>query len=370
MIAEPQPGEMLQSGTFCFSIDGSYLANTARNFVTEGRWRDGLGLLTRGLEGISTDDAISILRGTHTLTGVNEVDLVEDGSEEAAEHIALVLWQNAGLWRRPGKGLWAPYASVISLDRRDIPEDRSFRLDPEKFGHQRILFYADDPAKDWETDEREILGRLGLGAVLWRKVPDPPLWLEGSDTSGAALTEFLQSHRLEERGPWDEGSDGIRRPELTAGRRDVDPLMDFEQIERDLGVEVSAADRLALTLGVEGKMAEAVHAIFDPPDDSKPEPDDQFCGTGGYILPDGRFFSCGYMKHRQLAARILRWYFDGFEAEDPQIEADRRNWLRIQPSVLGHTSFLSPKGRPTKAQERALANWCIAHEMPHPKDLE
>lgn len=360
----------MSTTTVHFSIEGEFLTDLVRGMVTEGRWRDGLAILLNGLDGMTTDQALSILRGTHKLTGQDVVDLVpDDRAAIVAAHVDLVAWQHAGAWKRPGRGLWRPYAVVTALGSGDVPEEVSSRQRPELWNRLRILHYADDPGRDDYTEEPEVLGGLEMAAVLWRRIEDPPLWLEGSTSSEAALRDFLGSGQgLHERGAWDDGNDGIRRPARQEPEADVRPLLNFDRIYTDLGVEVSAADRIAMTLGLDGKLEEAVQALFGEEDDRPPEPDREFRSDSGYILPDGTFYGCKYMHHPRLAASLLRHVFR-VEVDDPQVEADNRNWLRIQASVSGGHAFLSPKNRPTKRQEITLADWCIARGIPYPKEL-
>lgn len=371
-----RPEESMAGGTACFSVEGEFLTDLCRSFVTEGRWRHAMATLVEGLPGISTDQVMSILRGTHKLAGVNDLELTpEDRREKAESHEQLVAWQYAGLWRRAGGEMWRPYAVVTHLGREDVP-DFSFSSQPDLWGRHRILHYADDSRADDFTEEGEALSCTGLAAVLWRRAHDVPLWLRGHDTARAALDEYLRlGHCLDERGAWDEGADGVRRPALREGKRSVDPLLDFDAIYEDLGVEISAADRITMALGVEGKMAEAVQAIFGEDDQTAPVSDPDCSAESGYILPDGRFYGCPYMHHGRLAERLLRHEFN-VEVEDPQKEADNRNWLRIQASAfVGSTpvgsgyTIMSPKGRPTKRQKVTLVTWCITHETPYPDDL-
>lgn len=65
-----------------FSISGDYLTDVTRQMVLEGRWRTALDLLVNGLDGFTIDQAVSVLKGTAKLDGVNTVNLVEDDQEE------------------------------------------------------------------------------------------------------------------------------------------------------------------------------------------------------------------------------------------------------------------------------------------------
>lgn len=328
-----------------FSIDGEWLTEIVRSLVAEGRWRHALATLVDGLHGISTDEALSVLRGEYKLVGVNECALVAEDAEVTAAHVALLAWQYAGLWRkRPGE-LLQPYAVVTNYGRCDLP-----RSDWPKSENARALFYADDA----QRDTVKILDRQ---AVLWRRVDDPPLWLRGLDTAEQAMADFkARGRHLDER-----GAHQYDRPDELPSIYENDPE------EPDTARVRTTAARL----GLPAAFQPAVDAIFGPEEpDRRPEPDLALSAESGYILPDGSFYGCAYMKHRDLADRLLRHVFKATFA-DAQLEADRRNWLRIQKSLTATDPWLilSPKGKPTKRQERTLMDWCAKHGAPYPQEL-
>lgn len=65
--------------TAVFKIDGRHQTQLARDLVLDGDWRDGLQLLIEGFEGMSHDLAFQLLKGTHTLVGVNnDITMIEE----------------------------------------------------------------------------------------------------------------------------------------------------------------------------------------------------------------------------------------------------------------------------------------------------
>lgn len=185
-----------------FSIDGGWLTGICRDFVLEGKWRHALATFTEGLEGISTDQAILILRGQYRLEGVNTIDLVEDNTPEAAEYLETLAWQYAGLWHRAGIGEFLPYALVTHLAAEDVPDFPRIPLSSEKWDTARLLYYADDPKKDICTDI--AMEDSGVG-IIWRKVEDPPLWIRGAGSHCEAMDAFNAAGKwLERRSPQKE----------------------------------------------------------------------------------------------------------------------------------------------------------------------
>lgn len=202
-----------------FSIDGGWLTNICRDFVLEGKWRHALATLVDGLEGISTDQALSILRGQQRLDGVNSVEMVDDHTPGAAEYISTLAWQYAGLWHRAGIGEFLPYAIVTHLSAEDVPNFPRIPLMTEKWDTARILYYADDPEKDTCTDI--ALEDSGVG-IIWRRVEDPPLWLRGVVGHLEAMDVFNAAGKwLERRSPQRETSSYWKSPSRL--RRDVYP---------------------------------------------------------------------------------------------------------------------------------------------------
>jgi hypothetical protein len=367
-------GELIESGTVCFSIDGEYLTDLCRDLVTENRWRHALRILTDGVRDLGYENALAVLRGEKKLVGVNDVELVdEDRAEKRDDYLSLLAWQYAGMWCRPD-GMWQPYAEVTSFGRADVPSDVSMYVAGDlhissRWANARVLYYADE-SRDRTFDEAD--------RVIWRKVEDPPLWLTGQHTAVEALADLKKQGRyLDERGAC-ESAGGI------VGQLQEAATLDLEELDPDFAVQVGELEDMLSdqrSFGLEDiarealgeKGMQALQAILgtQQDDDEPPQLDKDCASEGGYILTDGRFFGCPYMGHRDLARRILR-HIVGIEFEgDTEKEADRRNWLRIQPSALraGKFSIMSPKGRPTKAQEKTLADWCIRHEQQYPENL-
>lgn len=374
--------QLVESGTVCFQIDGEYLTDLARDLVTESKWRHALRILMEGVQGFGYSDALAILRGESKLVGMNSLDLVaEDRTEKRDAYLKLLTWQYEGCWQRPD-GMWQPYANVTSFCIDDIPSGISSRLCGQfginpRWANARVLYYADDPYRDRVFEEHDIGEKYS--SVIWRRIDDPPLWLEGNKSPQVALASFeAAGRRLEVRGASELFDHSRSYSDVTFGHhkdeQDESVSTDIEEIDRIApGARFGYLEELARdTLGEKG--IEALQAIMGTQQDmdEPPEHDPDCESEGGYILPNGHFYGCGYMGHADLALRLLRLVFKVEQPSDPQKEADRRNWLRIQPSALEPSKFavMSPKGRPTKAQKKTLVDWCIRHQQPYPEDLK
>lgn len=65
--------------TAVFKIDGRRQTQLARALVLDGDWRDGLNMLIDGFGGMTHDIAFQLLKGTHTLVGVNnDITMIEE----------------------------------------------------------------------------------------------------------------------------------------------------------------------------------------------------------------------------------------------------------------------------------------------------
>lgn len=82
----------------------------------------------------------------------------------------------------------------------------------------------------------------------------------------------------------------------------------------------------------------------------KPEPDNEFNVPTGYVLPDGKFYSCAWMEHSWLA------YVLGME--NPQ-KANKAGWIMISHPINEPRSYYIYVGdkEPTQAQITTLAGW-------------
>lgn len=74
--------------TATFKVDGRHSTDLARSMVLDGDWRDGLNFLTESFEGLNYDIAFLLLKGTHTLVGVNnDISMIEEVNAEYQEEV-------------------------------------------------------------------------------------------------------------------------------------------------------------------------------------------------------------------------------------------------------------------------------------------
>lgn len=74
--------------TATFKVDGRHSTDLARSMVLDGDWRDGLNFLTESFEGLNYDIAFMLLKGTHTLVGINnDISMIEEVNAEYQEEV-------------------------------------------------------------------------------------------------------------------------------------------------------------------------------------------------------------------------------------------------------------------------------------------
>lgn len=178
----------------CFSVDGRWLADFARTRYEEGVWERALKLLVDTLEGLTTDQAIRILKGEADLRG-NSSDEKGVSFRSTPKTSPLRKRMEAITKRmysdifRYGDNYWVPYARVTGpWNNEDHKFSRSgARMTTLIFGsakpqlkdqrdYYRSMFYADDPAKDML-----VLFNHGVEhyEILCKKTAKmPPFWVD------------------------------------------------------------------------------------------------------------------------------------------------------------------------------------------------
>lgn len=91
---------------------------------------------------------------------------------------------------------------------------------------------------------------------------------------------------------------------------------------------------------------------------STPAPDPNCESEDGWILPDGKFYGCGYMEHIWLADRL------GKEEK----EAEKAGWIKISHGVDGrlYIQRLDTAREPTQKQIDTMFTWCEKHKAKLP----
>lgn len=212
-----------------FSIEGEFIANLARTRLKEGDYQSALNIL-ECLEGLSIEEQINILLGKKTLTGVNDIELV-DAPQKTYEEMTQWYKEHYGkIFSYQGK-LYMPYSYVDSWSREDLPTDDSFfseisykiisdfegkTLDKmrtqQNMGylkghlHSRSLHYATNPTEDFalRVNQKDINSHTWEGAVvLFQAVKEQiPFWAKSfyAKTPYEAVEVAYKNRSLERTG--------------------------------------------------------------------------------------------------------------------------------------------------------------------------
>ena len=104
-----------------FTCEGRSISDLCQNLMLEKNWEKALRILSKGLQGISTDQVITILKGDFVLGGENnEVSYYREENKEFKKKLA---WLYAGYIKTSflGRERWyQPYAFVSGYGPRDF----------------------------------------------------------------------------------------------------------------------------------------------------------------------------------------------------------------------------------------------------------
>ena len=334
----------------CFSICGDYLTKILRDLVLEDKWEHSLKTASECILGISTDQAITILKGEYKLTGNSQIGMgyEKEDPEIEQEHKERIQKYYCGRCKLGRSDLWfEPYAIVGSYCAADIKgpsiwAEREISLRPERgndgfkesivyrgdwggsdWAYGRAMYYAHNPMSDraYVLQVREEDIHKNCSTVLFRVCPSRPIWCDYPKNAQAAVLECEangKSLHVIEIEPFIKSYNDEFKPKSVVDSEEtiLDKTQTFENLVP--GHLKHIAKDIAKGLSGEQDFESVV------------EKDVELNSLSGYILPDGEFYGCGYMEHPALATRILKHVFNVEGVDDPQKEADNRGWLRIQ----------------------------------------
>ena len=367
-----------RSRKVCFTITGEALTRLTRDLVCEGKWPEAVRTLVDGMHGMTYELAFRVLAGDAKFVGENNsVDLVDDDDQE---YRGRLLWLYAGIYRDASRNTYLqPYAFVSGWSAQDLggapggltnkhrrqamqrrgPLGTSWESADDKL--YRSQHYMDDPVNDW-AEVLYVDEKHDQRCVLLRSVAQPPLWVEPHFDLQSALNAWLKYHELEERsalrGPfYDDAIDERREIREQAQRRREKPDKQTREKIRKQTAAALATDS-PFTPDEAETILEGISGEADV--DSVPERGNPEDSKHGYILRDGSFYPCKYMQHKALATRLLK-HLHSVETDDPDKEADKRGWVKVQIGMLDKMARVMAVRRMTEVQRKIALEWCVAH---------
>lgn len=304
---------MKETHTVGFQIHGDFITDHCRSLIEEGKPKNAWLILTEGLPGITTEQAAEVLTGRKKLEGVNDVDLVDDdaGAESSAEFIAQIM-EDAQEGIRLRK-LLENFRNMAGLCHKAYNPPRDYRGNAKRGSPAGLI------------DEAVIKNMLG-----------------GDQVPNLLMQVF---------------------PPFT--EKEFDEY--FEKNQDDLYNLVSEVHPWTRTSGAEdmarrtGLPKKVVDAVMNPPEpQKKPKTGDIKKEDNGWILPDGKFYPCGFMGHGQLACDL------GMANSDRG--AEDLGWVRCGLSEMdGSRNIRIKDGKePTQAQINKIDLYCEANDMELP----
>jgi phosphohistidine swiveling domain-containing protein len=202
-----------------FVITGEAITEHARLHVLSGQWQEAQKLLTEGVEGMTHDTALSILRGEQNLVGSSEgtgLELVDTDPNCAKlkYYLETFAFQNCGLLKHEGK-VYRPAYEIAGLGPDDfdhaLKKLGERKMETEAFLRERIEYYIHPlkgprlvtlPSKlptHTLVDLRNE-ARVEQKIVVWMPREDVPLWAVVHLSREAALKEFYASRQPDQLG--------------------------------------------------------------------------------------------------------------------------------------------------------------------------
>ena len=358
--------------TVCFVIESGGLTRIARDFVSEGNWREAVELLTKNLRPNFTHEmAVEVLSGKKKLIGdsTKGMGLAPEKKAAVKEYLEQLGWMYRGIVRLRSHGLYMqPYAKVTSWGEHDLGGGPAGTVNKWCTGSKtaypagsncpvrdpvwRSLLYMDDPS----LDRGELLKVEGKHTVvLWKTVPMPPLWIKTAQSFQTALDEWLEvtDHYLGDRGACSE--------ESTAYRNSLDDLLDDdEDVVQLTGVPATDDDMLDSYLkDPDGTMAKLTKRSNQAISCELGEPAGEELYTeenNGWLSPDGKFVSCKYGLHTLIAPGLS-------DESNAEYDLEKLGWVKL---TKGKWLFPAP---PMKRQRDAIMNWFTDRGEKTPKDV-
>ena len=293
-----------------FSISGEYITEQARIFLKEGRPSAAWDLIAGCVIGISPTQAIEVLCGRKKFVGVNDVNLADD-DPKAPDPVTFMFELLRGAdkyaeWNQVLKG-WRDTAGVC---------------------HQAY------------HPKRNSVGCKNMGSpvgLISEKVAKRMAGADSDAIPGLLMDLF---------------------PKFTD--KEYEDFYERRGTEmRELVDECEPWTRNAASLSTLAKpLADKAAQILTGPPPPKPTLGNIKTDDNGWILPNGKFYSCGWMGHSQLA-------YDLIGGDDRTASA--AGWVRVSLSEMSGTkAIVQGSKEPTQKQLAVVTEFCKTRKLELP----
>jgi phosphohistidine swiveling domain-containing protein len=258
------------------TIHGSMLTERARERMGDGDWKGALNFLVDSLEGMTYDQAISVIDGRTRLTGEGAtITMVEEDPKVAAElHERYKSEYSYGQYVRSGDLMYEPYRVIDNLGPKDadivfeMPEFKERNMTmftrypewisemgtvdskscyqpilPAKTLEMRAMHYADEPKTD-----KALMLRNGADrnvVVLFRRVAEgvTPFWREKDNycfaSAYATAASFLPA------GGFAQHYGYVHPNDVKAVQKSSAPAPEAFEVTREREARIAAEDAAA-----------------------------------------------------------------------------------------------------------------------------
>lgn len=305
-----------------FSVEGGFITEHCRNLWAEGAYVKAMDVLDCMI-GMQHEQKLEILFGTKQLTGVNELDLVDDD------------------WK-PAKGI--DYPSYKEGMRRGenweelkaLQEDKAWQIAYDEWPYSRKGFAA-------HTFE----------ATTFSKVEK----LVGKERAEAIFAE-VQDNMMDRQANSFKTSKSVDL-EVEPERPDVDPLtLLYAQAQQNILMG-------ALEQGLDIDSVPTIDAMMNRGSKIEVVLDEKMTSASGWLLPNGNFYGCGAMEHIGLAESLLEHIGSSMtNTSNAELIGESFGWIKISRSMMGF--YVGCKKKPTKKQLNKLWDYSVLHK----KDYE
>ncbi|VTU42795.1 MULTISPECIES: hypothetical protein [unclassified Variovorax] len=198
-----------------FSVEPGFVVEHARDLVLSDDWRGALSFLMEGLEGMTLDMAVAILKGERSIS--TDEDGMCDGPQDPNDtrlkrYLGTAAWQTAGIYRSRGE-FYQPYAYIAGFGRADKAYAREHL---ERMGNECVTLdeYRVLRAK-YHMYSREsdlVFFNLQETAALFKRVQGPAFWVPTFNEPKEALAAYREHRDLSRIGDSEEAENAYFEP--------------------------------------------------------------------------------------------------------------------------------------------------------------
>lgn len=330
----------MSTTTVCFRIDPEWLTDLLRKLWLEKEYGKAFKIVDSAFPEMPVTDKLFIVTGKKKLVYApgSETEFVLEGDD----------WAPSGAY----KGMHvATFADV--LDQSQLFTDNKEALD--LFREVSVLAWS----------AKGIPSRKSFGWTTMKGSPKG--WIDSRNVIDLICRLFPAPTAEQWNSFWEKYGDEVedikREDSFSRIEDDVDAIVGKEEdagksLKRALGLQEETDAKLASQWGPATATNMEVYLAHCRELDSRPTPppDTKLEHEDGWVLPDGKFYPCGYMEHIWLAEKLGK----------PEREAEKAGWVKISHGLDGTLYIHRGERDVTQKQINTVFDWCTKHRKPLP----